>query len=190
MDDAGYPRYTHLLADWYVAHQLPNGFWGQRYWCMGQLAASWALREDFLQIDQCAAAVLTLCHAAAEVKDPDRLVSYHQAVRHGAAALTGKVLDGWHTQACDLWETYCGSFVYTNAAVSRALEAAGGCARQHGEVESGDRWIALATEMRRATLALYTGEYFPRGLWVGGHVDLSVDTSTLGLVAPFSLLRT
>jgi GH15 family glucan-1,4-alpha-glucosidase len=49
-------------------------------------------------------------------------------------------------------------------------------------------WQTEAAAMREATLALYTGEYFPRGRWSDGHTDLSVDTSTLGLVAPFGLL--
>ena len=188
LHDAGYPQYTRLLADWYAAHQLPDGFWGQRYWCEGQLAASWALREDFLQIDQCGAALLTLCHAAAEEQDPEHRAAYQQAVLRGAEAVMGKVEDGWHTQACDLWETYCGSFVYTNVVLARALEAAGRCAADHGEGALGSRWTATAAEMRHATLALYTGEYFPRGRWSNGHVDLSVDTSTLGLVAPWGLL--
>jgi GH15 family glucan-1,4-alpha-glucosidase len=37
-------------------------------------------------------------------------------------------------------------------------------------------------------LDIYTGEYFPRGLRLDSHVDSSVDTSTLGAVAPFPLL--
>ncbi len=185
---AGYPEYTSRLADWYVAHQLPSGFWGQRYWCAGQLAASWALREDFLQIDQCGAALLTLCQAAAESDDGEARAAYHGAVVRGAEAVLGKVSEGWHSQACDLWETYCGSFVYSNAVLARALEAAGHCAGEHGDAALGERWTTTAAEMRRATLALYTGEYFPRGLWSDGHVDLSADTSTLGLVAPWGLL--
>jgi oligosaccharide amylase len=188
LHQAGYPQYTRRLADWYAAHQLPSGFWSQRYWSQGQLAASWALREDFLQLDQSAAAVLTLCGAAAEEEDAERQAVYRQAVARGAEALRGKVEAGWHTQACDLWETYCGSFVYTNAALTGALEAAGRCAAEHGEAEVGQRYMAQAEEMRQATLALYNGEYFPRGRWSDGRLDPSVDTSTLGLVAPFALL--
>jgi oligosaccharide amylase len=183
---AGYPQYTRKLADWYVLHQLPGGFWGQRYWCQGQLAASWALREDFLQLDQSASAILTLCQALTDERDAEKEAQYQQAVRTGTEAVLGKIRDGWHTQACDLWETYCGMFVYTNAALAHALEAAAGCAA--GDKESAQSWKAEAARMREATLALYTGEYFPRGRWSDGHTDLSVDTSTLGLVAPFGLL--
>ncbi len=185
---AGYPHYTRRLADWYAAHQLPDGFWGQRYWCRGQLAPSWALREDFLQLDQCGAALLTLCQAAQEVADAERREVYRRAVMRGTEALLGKVQAGWHTQACDLWETYCGSFVYTNAALACALEAAAHCAEEGSDPETAHRCREQVQQMREATLSLYTGEYFPRGRWSDGHVDLSVDTSTLGLVAPFALL--
>ena len=185
---AGFPGYTRKLADWYLVHQLPSGFWGQRYWCQGQLAASWTLREDFLQLDQCAAAILTLCQAASEERDADKRAHYQQAVRRGTDAIMGKIRGGWHTQACDLWETYRGTFVFTNASLACALEAAAHCAEGGGEADLARTWQATAAEMRAATLALYTGEYFPRGRWGDGHTDLSVDTATLGLVTPFPLL--
>ena len=84
---AGYPQYAHALADWYARHQLEDGFWGQRYWCDGQLAASWALREDFLQLDQCGAALITLSEAALEEAEAERAERLWRAVERGAAAV-------------------------------------------------------------------------------------------------------
>jgi oligosaccharide amylase len=185
---AGYPEYEERLADWYVRHQFPGGYWGQRYWTEGMLAASWALREDFLQLDQCGAAVLTLCAADRAETTAHRRAGLWAAVQSGAGALADRLEAGWHSQACDLWETYCGKFVYTNAAVAAALRAAAEGAERRGMSDLAAHWTTLAGEMRAAVLGLYTGDYFPRGLRLDGHVDYSVDTATLGLVAPFGLL--
>ncbi|NLO74668.1 MAG: hypothetical protein GX100_11260 [candidate division WS1 bacterium] len=185
--EAGYPDYEQRLADWYVENQLPGGHWGQRYWTDGMLAASWALREDFLQLDQCAAALLTLC-AAAKDSGPQRAEVLWEAIESGAKPLAERAQEGWHYQACDLWETYCGRFVYTNAAIATALRAAGKVARQRGQEQLGEQWLRLSRRMQEALLEIYTGEYFPRGLRMDGHVDGSVDTATLGAVAPFPLL--
>lgn len=185
---AGYPEYERRLAEWYVANQLPNGFWGQRYWADGMLAASWALREDFLQLDQCGAAVVTLCAAQETETESERVVGIWEAIEEGVEALARRLDNGWHHQACDLWETYCGRFVYTNAAVAAALRAAARAAERAGHSQRARDWGAAAERMREAVLSLYTGDYFPRGLRSDGHIDYSVDTATLGLVEPFGLL--
>jgi len=155
---AGYPAHTSDLAEWYVRHQLPSGLWGQRYWSEGQLAASWALREDFLQIDQCGAALLTLCQAVQDQPDGRRRQALGAAVVRGAEAIAARVEEGWHAQACDLWETYCGSFVFSNAVLACALQQAASCAGRHGRRDLAERWSELHRQMRQRILSLYTGE--------------------------------
>jgi GH15 family glucan-1,4-alpha-glucosidase len=184
---AGYPQYEKRLADWYVTNQLPSGYWGQRYWSEGMLAASWALREDFLQLDQCGAALLTLCTVEPQ-NSGERSKRLWQAIWRGAEPLADRVKDGWHYEACDLWETYWGHFVYTNAAIATALRFAAEVADRRGEPGLFQKWRDVSHRMREAVLDIYTGEYFPRGLRLDSHVDSSVDTSTLGAVAPFPLL--
>ncbi|HEY3397387.1 MAG TPA: glycoside hydrolase family 15 protein [Armatimonadota bacterium] len=185
---AGYPEYLDRMADWYAEHQLSDGVWAQRYWLDGRLAASWALREDFLQLDQCGAAILTLGHALAEAPEAPRHAKLLHALRQGVQAIVSRVEDNWNLQACDLWETYCGTFVYTNAALACALAAAGEVEAREGDPARAALLAQYAAELRQRTLDLYTGEYFPRGRRADGHVDLSVDTATLGLVTPFPLV--
>lgn len=189
LKQAGYPEYLHGLADWYAQHQLPSGLWGQRYWSEGQLAASWALRGDFLQLDQCGAALQTMAQSARAEPDAERRQHLWPAIQRGAQAITATLADGWHHQACDLWETYCGVFLYTNAALATGLVAAAEVAVRESHQELAKQWKGLAAAMRERVLGLYTGEYFPRGLRPDGQLDLSVDSSTLGLIAPLEMIN-
>jgi oligosaccharide amylase len=191
--DAGYPEYLNHLAEWYVAAQQPSGLWAQRYWADQHVGPSWSLREDFHQIDQSAAAVIALAEASldAEPGEPGpALAEYWPAVREGALALENMIApNGLHKLACDLWETYCGVFVYSSAALYQALALAARCAEAAGEDCLGKRWGEATARMKEAVIALYDRGYFPRGLMPSGHVDHVVDSSTLGLVEPFGLLN-
>jgi len=163
LEQAGYPQYLHGLADWYVQHQLPSGLWGQRYWSEGQLAASWALREDFLQLDQCGAALQTIARSALAESTPERRQRLWQAIQRSAQAIAATLTDGWHQPACDLWETYCGTFLYTNAALAAGLAAATQAATRESHQHLAAQWSQVAAAVRERTLSLYTGEYYPRG---------------------------
>ena len=188
--DAGFPEYLGRLASWYEATQLPSGLWGQRYWADGHMGPSWSLREDFHQVDQSAAAVIGMAEAALADGSPDSdFADDWPYIREGALALEATVDDnGLHKLACDLWETYCGVFVYSNAAIFRALTLAARCAERARQKPLAKRWSALTKKMKAAVLDLYDGGYFPRGLMPGGHVDRVVDSSTLGIVEPFMML--
>ncbi|MCE5219594.1 hypothetical protein LLH03_21440 [bacterium] len=192
---AGEPSGLTRIAHWYLKAQLPSGQWGQRYWSDGRMASSWALREDFLQVDQTAAALLALCEAArpeAPTGGETPVMSVElawPAVQRGASALAAMVDDsGWHAFACDLWETFCGSFVYTNAAIWAALHSSAQVARARGEVDLAASWEATCTRMKRATMALHNGRHFPRGVFADGRPDMIVDSSTLGVSEPFAML--
>lgn len=191
---AGGTRALAELADWYVTTQLPSGQWGQRYWTCGRMASSWALREDFLQVDQTAAALIAVCADALDPARPDEaredlLARRWPAVERGAQALAAMVgPDGWHSFACDLWETFCGTFVYTNAAIYAALREAGRMAAAAGEQDLAAEWEELCARMKQATIALHNGQHFPRGILGDGRPDMVVDSSTLGVSEPFGML--
>jgi GH15 family glucan-1,4-alpha-glucosidase len=180
------------LNDWYGKSQLASGHWGQRYWCEGILASSWSLREDFLQVDQTAAAVIALCSEAAEAGRTGATETPTErwpSVKRGADALAGMVgSDGWHTFACDLWETYCGTFVYTNAAIYAALRGAAEVAALTGDEARAEAWLSVCRGMKAAVVAVHDGAHFPRGVLADARPDLAVDSSTLGVSEPFGLL--
>jgi len=189
---AGDPHGMQRLCEWYVQTQLPSGQWGQRYWSNAKLASSWALRPDFLQVDQTAAALIALCEdtllrpAEGGIKI---LEDRWPRIRKGAEALAGMVDEsGWHSFACDLWETFCGTFVYTNAAIYAALREASEVAVACGRQGLADEWQAVCERMKQATIALHNGEHFPRGLLSSGEPDRIVDSSTLGVSEPFGMV--
>ena len=189
---AGYEEYLEGLADWYCRVQLPSGLWAQRYWADGQIAPSWSLREDFHQIDQSAAALIAICRYVLSLPadTQEAALQAKWPVMQRAASALAEMVDerGLHKAACDLWETYCGVFVYSNAAIYAALRDAAACAQIGGHTEAGSYWSSLAAKVRAATIDLYNGEYFPRGLHGAGQIDEVVDSSTLGLCEPFALL--
>ncbi len=190
-EEAGYDEYTRGLARWLVDAQLPKGVWGQRYWCDGEVASSWALRDDFLQLDETASAMISLCAAArskAERAGKEFSQSLWPAIRMGALALLGRLdANDCHTVACDLWETYAGVFAYTQAGVVAALRDAAEVATEHGDDEFAGMLATRAAGARGALMSLYQHGYFVRGL-MHGHVDPTVDSSALGLVEPFRIL--
>jgi len=167
---AGYPEYLQRLAGWYQRTQLGDGLWA------------------FYQIDESATALLGLSIYVQD--DPESLPQMWPAIEKAAEALTARVTpDGWHLPACDLWETYCGAFAYSNAAVSAGLRQAAVAAQIGGCRDLSERWAAAAEATRQATISSFNGSYFPRGLASDGQVDPVVDSSVLGVVTPFDLLR-
>ncbi len=192
LDHAGFSSYLAGLSGWLAKVQFPSGLWGQRYWAEGQLAPSWSLREDFHQIDQSASALHALatylCSLPEDVRGP-ACAEYWDTVERAAEALVENIGDdGWHQPACDLWETYCGTFVYSNAAIYAALRAAARCARLAAQDKLAGRWEQVADSTRQAVLSSCRDGYFPRGRLESGWEDPVVDSSTLGLVEPFALL--
>lgn len=188
---AGYENAEEELVSWYCKAQEPDGLWGQRHWAEGPIAASWSVREDFRQLDQPAAALLTVSNWALD-HDSDEspcLEHIYPVIKRAATELSGLVdEEGFHGQACDLWETYCGVFVYTNAAIAKALDAASRCADEADDEAMEQEWSLAAESMRRAIIDLFNGSYFPRGKQQSGHLDSTIDTATLGLVEPFEAL--
>jgi oligosaccharide amylase len=191
LEAAGYGEHMRGLARWLVDAQLPKGVWGQRYWCDGAVASSWALRDDFLQLDESASAMVALCAASrspAEKAGSEFSASLWPAIRMGALALLARLdANECHTVACDLWETYAGVFAYTQAGVVAALRDAAEAARAHGDVDFAETLATRAENARGALLGFYQNGYFVRGL-MHGRVDPTVDSSALGLIEPFGVL--
>jgi glucoamylase len=156
------------------------------------VAASWALRRGFEQLDQTAAALCTLCGYVLQAGSDGqaaRLAEAWDSIHQAASGLLAQVDEsGLHHAACDLWETYCGVFVYTNAAFSRALSLAAECAGLAERPNLRDSWREAAARLKAATLDLFNGQYFPRGFRQDGELDEVVDSSTLGLCEPWRLL--
>jgi GH15 family glucan-1,4-alpha-glucosidase len=97
---------------------------------------------------------------------------------------------GLHTTAFDLWETFRGTFAYSNGAISAALGEAAYLARTSGQDRLAEEWEAVASSTKQAVLArFWQGEAFARGLTAAGQLDRASDASALGLVAPFEVLR-
>ena len=188
---AGYPEALERLVIWCRCAQQPDGLWGQRHWAEGPIAASWAQRDSFCQLDQSAAALLSICRwTLAQAEDVrHRVEENYPAIETAASALSALVDQrGYHASACDLWETFEGTFGYTNAALSVALDAAARCAQIADESSAAQQWSAIAEKAAAATLALFNGTYFARGLRSNGEPDNTVDSSTLGLVEPFGII--
>lgn len=189
---AGYHDSLRQLCEWYKVAQLPNGLWGQRHWADGQVAPSWALRTGFEQLDQTAAALASLGNYVLTRDDterPQRLAEYWDSIEAAARGLQTQVDErGLHRHACDLWETYCGIFVYTNASFARAFSVASSCARLAGRQALAEEWQHVASRLKEACKNLYNGTYFPRGFKESGALDDAVDTSSLGLVEPWRVL--
>jgi GH15 family glucan-1,4-alpha-glucosidase len=188
MAEAGYPEALRKLCEWYRMAQLPNGLWGQRHWADGQVAASWALRQGFEQLDQTAAALLAVCNQVIEAEEQARrqlLSDYWDCIERAARGLQAQVSeDGFHLYACDLWETYCGVFLYTNAAFARAFGAAATAARLAERPALAEDWQKTSLMLKQACKDLYNGTYFPRGFKENGVLDDAVDTSSLGWWSP------
>jgi len=93
-----------------------------------------------------------------------------------------------HRQGCDLWETFHGSFTYTNAAIYAGLHAAARLSEQTNH-NAGLGWRERAAQIKESILQkLWLGSYFARGIDISGEVDPVVDSSILGLITPFQLL--
>jgi len=192
---AGYPEYLDRFLSWARRTQRPEGYWEQRYWLSGQRGPAWCTKEDSLQIDQTASVLFAMGRHARALPERERLGFLEQnweAARRAASYLAQSISaqHGLHTAAFDLWETFRGSFTYSNAAIAAALREAAFLARHSGQEELSQQWEDKAAAIKQAIISrLWRGEIFARGLDAAGQLDLAADASILGLLVPFELLR-
>ncbi|HEX8463950.1 MAG TPA: hypothetical protein VF627_04965 [Abditibacterium sp.] len=187
--DAGYPQFSERFFDWCAQHQAVDGLWHQRYFLNGQPAPNWCLPPETLQIDQVGAVGwaygkwLSLNpgfktpqnHREMLVKAADYLIS-----RQDEAT-------GVHRNAFDTWETFVGSFTYSNAAITAAFLTT-------FQVTGEAKYQEAATKMKTGVLTHFVREspagyrYLTRGFKADGSPDEVVDSASLGAIEPFGLL--
>ncbi|HET6381952.1 MAG TPA: hypothetical protein VFJ58_01060 [Armatimonadota bacterium] len=104
-------------------------------------------------------------------------------IRRAAEYLVSRMSpEGTHLNAFDTWESFIGSFTYSNAAIYAGLKAAG---RLLGEPS----FAIAATRVKKGVLCQFAPEGFLiRGLDASGRLDRTVDSSALGAIEPFGLL--
>jgi GH15 family glucan-1,4-alpha-glucosidase len=92
---------------------------------------------------------------------------------------------GVHANAFDTWETFIGSFTYSNASIYAALRTA-------AQVLKDEKYNEAAQRMKDGVLQHFVrGEEYPylvRGFDSHGHDDITVDSASLGAIEPFELL--
>jgi oligosaccharide amylase len=191
---AGYPEYMARFLAWARKAQRPEGYWEQRYWLSGERGPAWCTEVDGLQIDQTASVLFAMGRHARRLAAQARLSfleNYWESASSAASYLASSIAaeNGLHTTAFDLWETFRGTFTYSNAAIAAALMEAAFIAREVGREQLASQWEETAANMKRAIVSrLWRGGLFARGLDAGGKLDGTADSSILGLVVPFQLL--
>jgi oligosaccharide amylase len=194
LETAGYPEYMARFLAWSRAAQRPEGYWEQRYWLSGERGPAWCTEVDGLQIDQTASVLFAMGRHARRLAAQARLSfleNYWESVSAAAGYLVSSIASdtGLHTIAFDLWETFRGTFTYSNAAVSAALAEASYIAREAGRDQLASQWQEAAARIKLALISrLWRNDLFARGFDAGGKPDGTADSSVLGLVVPFAVL--
>jgi len=195
LEAAGYRRYMGPFLAWARRAQRQEGYWEQRYWLSGQRGPAWCTEHDRLQIDQTASVLFAMGRHARSLTEESRPQYVNEigdsAFRAGdylVRQIDGKT--GLHGPAFDLWETFRGSFTYSNAAISAALVEGAYLAWLAGREDLAQRYGQAASSIKDAVMAkLWLGETFARGLDVNGGLDSAADASALGLIVPFEFLN-
>ncbi len=119
-------------------------------------------------------------------ENPDENV-HHEMVRKAADYLLSRLTDkGVHGNAFDTWETFIGSFTYSNASIYAALKVA-------GEVLGDEKYSDGARRVKAGVLKHFVRgdekyRYLVRGFNSEGGPDDIVDSASLGAIEPFGLL--
>jgi GH15 family glucan-1,4-alpha-glucosidase len=181
--DAGYPQFAERLFDWCQIHQDPAGLWHQRYFLNGALAPNWCLPPDTLQIDQVGAVLWA--YGKMRLADSSRPADagHLDMVRRAADYLVSRLTDqGVHANAFDTWESFVGSFTYSNSSIYAGLRAA-------ALVLNEPAYDAAADRIKAGVRAHFMkDDYLIRGFNAGGGRDEVVDSSSIGAIEPFGLL--
>ncbi|MBN1458696.1 MAG: hypothetical protein JXA57_04115, partial [Armatimonadetes bacterium] len=195
LEAAGYRQYLAKLLTWARGAQRPEGYWEQRYWLSGQRGPAWCTAHDSLQIDQTASVLFAMGRHACGLAEAARfefLEEMWDSARTAAEFLV-KTLSpetGLHSTAFDLWETFRGSFTYSNGAISAALSEAAYLADIVGEEARAQSWRAASAALEQAIMSrLWQGDIFARGYGLDGQLDTAADASLVGLITPFEVLR-
>jgi oligosaccharide amylase len=185
--DAGYPEFGPAIFDWCAQHQDPSGLWHQRYFLNGEPGPNWCLPPDMLQIDQVGALLWgygKYLRTQGEKPKAEHLEMVRRAADYLLSRLTEK---GVHGNAFDTWETFVGSFTYSNAAIYAAFKVA-------HEVLGDEKYAIGAQRVKDGVLKHFVRAddkghaYLVRGFNGAGDPDSVVDSASLGAIEPFGLL--
>ncbi len=193
--DAGYPEFCQQMLNWCAHHQDPSGLWHQRYFLNGAPGPNWCLPPEHLQIDQVGAVgwilgkYLEHLHLTKREDDltQERRAVYAEMMRKAGDYLLGRLSErGVHLNAFDTWESFVGSFSYSNASIYRCLVVA-------GQVCGEDKYLQGATRIKQGVLSHFARErdglkFLVRGFDSAGQDDNVIDSSSLGAIEPFELL--
>ena len=182
--DAGYDKFASPFFGWCARHQDESGLWHQRYFLNGAPAPNWCLPPDTLQIDQVGAVLWALGKAMRRGFKPK--MQHIEMTRRAADYLISRLTErGVHGNAFDTWETFIGSFTYSNAAIYAAFVTA------HRVLED-EKYADAASRIKNGVLQHFVkGDEYPylvRGFDAHGHDDNTVDSASLGAIDPFGLL--
>lgn len=187
--DAGYPEFADRIFDWCARHQDPSGLWHQRYFLNGEPGPNWCLPPDMLQIDQVGAVLWGYGKwLAMQDKKFKPKPAHAEMVRLAADYLLSRLTEkGVHGNAFDTWETFVGSFTYSNAAIYAAFVTA-------HQVLGDEKYAEGARRVKEGVLTHFVRngdkncEYLVRGFTGSGESDNIVDSASLGAIEPFGLL--
>jgi oligosaccharide amylase len=187
---------------WASKAQSEDGSWLQRYWLNGSLGPAWSTDDENLQWDQVASMVIFACKCyrklgelfedADERKSLSKLLS--KMALSGARKLLQRINEDFSSGrvpvvGMDLWETFRGSFVYTNAVIYRALCEAAELAKLRRQTAKANELLTTATKLKESTLRrMVVDGHLVRGVSFDGHVDTAIDSSVLGAITPFEML--
>jgi len=194
LEGVGLPEMGLRFLEWARVIQNPDGSWEQRYWLNGERGPAWCTLEGLYQIDQVGAVLLAterLISALPSAEQREVLARFWPSVKKAADYLCRQIDPalGLSRPGCDLWETFHGSFTYTNAAIWAGLRAASALGLAIGEPQAANHWDKTAILVKHSILQkLWAGTFFARSIDLSGQIDPGVDSSILGVVDPFQML--
>lgn len=186
--DAGYPEFARDFFGWCARHQDPRGLWHQRYHLNGELAPNWCLPPDTLQIDEVGAVGWAFGKTLASLPDFETTDESKGMLQRSADYLLSRLDErtGVHTNAFDTWETFIGSFTYSNAAIYAHLKTSALVCNEPKYAEAAARLKAgVLKHFVRETIGF---KYLVRGFKSDGSPDDTIDSANLGAIEPFGLL--
>ncbi|MCS7225271.1 MAG: glycoside hydrolase family 15 protein [Armatimonadetes bacterium] len=167
--------------------QSEEGYFHQRYWLDGTLAPAWSEDHDCLQLDQTALIVWAVGRWEEETGYLLDLPIW-TTCKKALEFLESRLSDGLHASGHDLWETFQGTFTFTQACFVAAFRAGAQMAQARGFYRESQRWQEAAEKAKKALFnELWTGKEFLRGIQ-GKRPDPTPDASVLGLLFPLNIL--
>ena len=186
--DAGYPEFASGFFGWCARHQDVRGLWHQRYHLNGESAPNWCLPPDTLQIDEVGAVGWAFGKTLSTLPDFPISDEFKRMLALSSDYLLSRLSEktGVHLNAFDTWETFIGSFTYSNAAIYAHLVTA-------ARVCDEPKFAVAASRVKSGVLRHFVREtngvrHLVRGFRQDGSPDETVDSANLGAIEPFGLL--